>query len=500
MKRTLTILSTTLLVCLPAMWASQLYAELPELGNSATRILSPEQESGIGRQVIRQLRTEGWISSDAQVNEYLQSLGQRLASHGGSSGQVFNFYLVESADVNAFAVPGGYIGLNAGLFMNTRNESELAGVIAHEIAHVTQRHIARAFEQANRTGVATTLGMLAAVLIGASTGQSAVAQAGIAAGMSLQIQDQINHTRTHEYEADRIGIGTLAAAGFDPEGMVTMFEQMDRRARLSGTRVPPFLSTHPVSGARISEARARSLEHGPVVAQNSRAYGLMRARARALVSQPTTALEYFTETMRGAAESDQNALRYGRALALTRLGRHDEARPILQTLLDAQDDVLYFHLALADLEYAAGNLDAALQRYQRAMRMFPGNTAVTIAYAEAMLHADRPEDAIPALVSLLPQREPDPQIFRLLAVASGAAGKLADAHYFMSETHVLNGQVRPAVDQLQLALAIPGINSLQRSRAEARLEQLVGYLPRGGRMRLDQPLPPPPEQDTGRNR
>lgn len=472
--------------------------DLPAMGNPASQVLSPDQETGLGRQVVRELRAEGWISSDAQVNEYLQALGSRLGSHSNVPEQRFNFYLVASQDVNAFALPGGYIGINAGLFTMTRNESELAGVFAHEIAHVTQRHIARAWERAGRTGLAATLGALAAILIGASTGESAIIEAGIAASQAAQIQDQINHTRTNESEADRIGIGTLASAGFDPQGMVTMFEQMERLARLSGVRIPEFLSTHPVSAARISESRGRAAEYGEVRAQDSRAYRLMRARARWLVSTPDEALEYFEAVAGDADPADRMAIEYGRALALSSLGHHDRARALLRALLAERDDVLYFHLALADADYRAGDVAAALDRYRLALRLFPGNEAVTISAAQALIDAGQPRDATTLLVSLLPQREPDPQIYRLLALAAGSAGADADAHYFMAEVHVLNGQVRPAVDQLQLALAVPDINTQQRVRAEARLEQLAAYLPRGRRMRLDEPLPPPPEQDTGR--
>lgn len=498
MNRPFLTMIAALLVCAPAAGTVRAQGDLPAMGDSSTRIMSPDQETGLGRQIIRQMRAEGWISGDPELTEYLQSLGQRLVSHSGSTGQRFNFYLVGSEEVNAFALPGGYIGINAGLIMMSQNESELAGVVAHEVAHVTQRHIARGFEQAARTGMVTTLGVLAAVLAGAASGQPALAEAGVAAGIAAQIQDRINYTRMHEYEADRIGIRTMGAAGFDPEGMVTMFEQMGRRARLAGVRIPEFLSTHPVSTSRISEARSRAAEHGRVESHDSRAYRLMRTRARVLVTTPTQALEYFTATLRNASAEERAALEYGQALALTGLGRHDEARALLAPLLDAQDDVFYFHLALAKIDYAAGDLDTALRRYERAMRMFPGNEAVTLAYAEALLHAGEGRRAIPLLVSLLPQREPDPHIYRLLARASGASGETADAHYFMSEVHVLNGQVLPAVDQLQLALATPGINVQQRARAEARLEQLSEYLPRGRRVRLDQPLPPPPEQDTGR--
>lgn len=466
------------------------------MGVSADQTLSPDQETSFGRQIIRQMRAEGIILEDPQVTEYLQSLGQRLASHAGVPGQRFNFYLIDSADVNAFALPGGYIGINAGLIMMTENESELAGVMAHEVAHVTQRHIARKLEQSARTGMATTLGVLAALVIAATTGQTAIAEAGMAAGTALQIQSFINYTRAHEYEADRIGIGILADAGFDPAGMVSMFEQMDRRARLSGSRLPEFLSTHPVSSARITEARDRAATYQISNPQESRIYGLMRARARALATPANHAYEYFVETLKSAPEAKHQELRYGEALALTGLGRAAEAIAILEPMADKQDDSVYLQLALAQAEFSNLATNKAMRRYERALRIFPRNLAVVDAYARALLSTNRGREAIPHLIGLLPRSEPEPEIYRMLAMASGSVGETADAHYFMSEVHVLNGQLFPAIDQLQLTLATPGINTQQRARAEARLEQLSAYLPRNQRVRLDQPLPT--EQDIQR--
>ena len=466
--------------------------DLPAMGSSAGRTLSLDDEAAIGRQVMRDLRTAGIILDDPAATEYLQSLGQRLASVSGDRTQQYTFFLVDSADLNAFALPGGYIGINAGLLMATADESELAGVVAHEIAHVSQRHIARNFEQARKFGAVTAAAMLAAIIVGVTSGSNEVAQAGIAAGQSMMIQNQINFTRLHEHEADRVGIGTLAAAGFDPFAMARMFETMERRARLSGAFLPDFLRTHPVSAERISEARDRAQSLADGTPRHSRAYRLMRARARALATQPAEAVRWFRATLEGASSVEREGLRYGLALALSETGEADEARVIYEELLAGGEDVVYYHLGLADALFKAGQTDASLERYKEAMRVFPGSIAVTQAYAQALLYAGHGRDALEHLVALLPKSDGNPNLYRLLAMSSGAAGELADAHYFMSEVHVLNGDLMPAIDQLQLALSIPEINQLQRRRAEARLEQLSAYLPRGQRARLDRPIPQQP--------
>ena len=489
MRRVALALLAATLVAVPALSS----ADLPRMGSSASTKLSTDQESAIGRQVVRDLREAGLILDDPAAGEYLQSLGRRIASVSGDRTQRFNFFVIASSEINAFALPGGYIGINAGLINATSNESELASVVAHEIAHVTQRHIARGMEQASRFGAVTAAAMLAAVIAGISSGSTDLAQAGIAVGQSAMIQNQINFTRAHEHEADRVGIANMAAAGFDPHAMASMFESMERLARLSGAgSYPEFLRTHPVSSARTSEARSRAADYDLGQVRDSRAYPLMKARVRALVSEPGAAVEWFRETLKTAAKPEQEALRYGLALALTDAGRAAEARPILEELLEQAPDMSYYHVALADAEFRADDTDAAIARYQRAMQVFPGSVAVTLAYSQALLYLGRGREALTHLVALLPQPDPDPRLFRMLAMSSGAAGELADAHYFMSEVHVLNGDLYPAIDQLQLALSIPGINEQQRQRAEARLEQLSEYLPRGRRARLDEPIPQQP--------
>lgn len=484
------MIAAAMLVLAPASSAVA-SPNLPAMGDSAAVAFSSDTEAAIGRQIVRNLRAGGYILDDPETAEYLQSLGQRIGSHSGIAGQRFHFFLVDSPEINAFALPGGYVGINAGLFMITQNESELASVIAHEIAHVTQRHIARQIEQASRMNLATSAAMLAAILIGVSSGQGEVIEAGVAIGSAAQMQNRINYTRAHEHEADRVGIGILAAAGFDPVAMATMFEQLERRARLTGTALPDFLRTHPVNAARVAEARDRARALNAVTHEDPRAYRLMRARARALAMRSHEGEAYFRETLRGATDADREALEYGLALALTETGKQDEAKQILTALHDAAADVVYYHVALADAEFRSGQTDAALERYERAMRLFPRNPAVTQGYAQALLYAGRGRDALSHLIAILPVVEPTPQYYRLLAMSSGAAGELADAHYFMSEVHVLSGQLLPAIDQLQLALSMPGINAQQRKRAEARLEQLAEFLPRGRRARLDQPIPQP---------
>src|SRR5690606_6183983 len=183
---------------------------------------------------------------DPEVTEYIRALGLRLSSQAHDGSQRFNFFMVRDTSINAFALPGGFIGVNAGLMLETQQESELAGVLAHEVAHVTQRHIARSLAAQSRNSLVSTAAMLAAILLGAAAGGGDAAMAGVAAAQSLAIQQQISFTRSNESEADRVGLGILARAGFDPNGMPAFFETMARRAGTSEMNIPEMLRTHPV--------------------------------------------------------------------------------------------------------------------------------------------------------------------------------------------------------------------------------------------------------------
>ncbi|NBX44497.1 MAG: M48 family peptidase, partial [Gammaproteobacteria bacterium] len=212
--------------------------DLPDIGSGADSTLTLNDEYQIGRSVVRGLREQGLILEDPEINDYLQNLGNRIAAQVPDSNQRFNFFVIRDSGINAFALPGGFIGVNQGLITATTSESQLAGVLAHEIAHVTQRHIARAIQAQGRQSIAATAAMLAAILIGVTTGASDAVQAGMVIAQGTAAQQQINFTRSNEYEADRIGIGFLAAAGFDPNGMPDFFETMGRRAGLAGAQVP----------------------------------------------------------------------------------------------------------------------------------------------------------------------------------------------------------------------------------------------------------------------
>jgi len=457
---------------------------LPDIGSPADTVLSKENEIIIGRSIYKSLRDADRLVSDPETQEYIQSVGQRIAANAQNGDFRFKFFVVDDPAINAFALPGGYIGIHSGLLMATKNESELAGVMAHEISHVTQRHISRAIYASSRQSILTMAAMLGAILLGAATGSGDIIAGGVAGAQSMGAQQQINFTRANEYEADRVGIGLLAASEFDPYGMPDFFETLGRQSGPLANQAPEFLRTHPVTVNRIAETRARAENYAEIEAQESTSYTLIRARVRLLDSStPEDALDYF----RGQRELAENAgdlgTEYGIALTQLELGNTRQANQAFAKLLLANEEIIHFHSGYAATQLALGNVNGAFATFDNAIRLFPRNVPLTVRYSEALLANNEPERAHELLLDLYNQVPPTPEQVRLIALAASAAGDTADAHYYMAEYHLLTGDLMMASDQLRLALGIPGLDGVQRARFRSRLMEIQEYLPRYGQQR-----------------
>jgi predicted Zn-dependent protease len=452
--------------------------ELPDIGSPAQAVLTPEEEYKIGRMIVRGLRDSGQILEDPEVTEYLRDIGHRLASEANDGSQKFDFFPIRERTINAFALPGGFIGVNSGLILETKNESELAGVLAHEVAHVTQRHIARGLAAQSRNSLVSTAAMLAAILLGAAAGGGDGAMAGVAAAQSIAIQNQISFTRANEAEADRVAINVLARAGFDPEGMPAFFETMGRRSGMGEAQIPEMLRTHPVTSTRIAETKARAAQMDVKPQPDSISYALMRERLRVL-STPAgeDPREYYAAQIRNEADATPAEM-YGAGLASLQAGDAKRAVVIFKRLRDANPKVMQYHTALGQAQIANGETTAGLQTLAQARRLFPRNVAVTVRYAEALMHQGDNKRAHEILLDLFNTVPPTPEQARLIALAANAAGDVAESHYYMSEYHIMSGDLLLAVNQLQLALAVPQITAVQRARFRARLDEVQAALPK----------------------
>jgi predicted Zn-dependent protease len=448
---------------------------LPDMGASADTILSRKEEEEYAKALVRQMRAYEVLVEDPLISDFFRDMGFRLASNSDRPDKPFTFVVLNQPIVNAFAAPGGVVSLYTGLILAADDQNEVAGVLAHEIAHITQLHLYRAFENQKAMTIPIALAMLGLVLAGGGSGEAI--QGALLGGQAAAEQARIFYTRQNEYEADRIGISTLSRAGYDPAGMGEFFEKMGRITRAMGEGPPEYLRTHPVSVSRIAEADNRAATMPKPPPDDGKPFYLIQARLRALTEKtPDTALQWFDNRMDRAdispAESD--ALFYGRAIALQKKGDYDEARKLLQNLLDREQRIIY-ELQLADLDLESGLDAAAIDRLVGLYDAFPGNHAISMQYAQALLKSQDKEQAQTAAVVLRQQllsHPQDPTLYELYARSANIAGDSVRAREAIAETYYLRGGIHEAAMQLQELAARDDLDYYQRARITARINEL----------------------------
>ncbi len=449
--------------------------KLPDMGSPADAILSQNDEAQIGRAIMRDIRASGQLVEDPLVNEYINEIGSRVAAQTNDDGIDFTFFVIEDARINAFALPGGYIGIHTGLLEATRSEDELAGVLAHEVAHVTQRHLARAIHASSRQSILSTAIMLGAMIAGAAGGGTDVMQAGMAVAQGTAAQQQINFTRANEHEADRVGIAALADAGFDPYGMASFFDVMSRQdTRAPDERMPAFLRTHPVTASRVAEARDRARAFPLIRSDDSISYSISKVRLSVQkFATPAEAVAYFE---RRPYQNQNEFERYGRLLAYMRDESYFKALDIIENLMERNPKVIAYHIALGNLQAALQRNDDALNTFEEAVKLFPRNVPVVIAYAERLLEQGQAEKAHDILLDLLNNVPPTPDQIRLIARAASEAGENAESFYYLSEYRLMIGDLIGGITYLQQALRLPELQEIQRIRFIARIDFIREFM------------------------
>ncbi|MGC1521449.1 MAG: M48 family metalloprotease [Steroidobacteraceae bacterium] len=454
--------------------------DLPDLGSPATAAVSLDDEYRAGLGWFASMRQTGQVLEDPEVEDYIQEIGHSLSSRAEEGQHQFYYFVLKDPIVNAFAMPGGFIAIQSGLILATRNENELAGVMAHETAHVTQRHLVRQLIDQSHAGLISTAAMLAAILLGATAGRGdpGAMEGAILATQGAAIQHQINYTRASEFEADRIGIGTMAAAGYDPLGMASFFEYMGGSGpEPSRVNAIQFLIDHPIFSDRVAEARNRAEQIGRIRHTDSLSYTLMRERLRSLVLNPQVVREYYANlTKNGAALGLE--IRYGKDV-LDIVSRNPAAAiPDLKSLVKEYPKVDQFYGALGQAYLANGQLKESQAVLDQAEALFPRNVPITIRLAETLMHAGDNKRAQLILDDLFNIVEPTPDQTRLIAKAAYAAGHVADSYYYMSYFYLMSGNFKMALNQLQLGLGMPGLDPIQRARLSARLEEVRAAMPK----------------------
>jgi predicted Zn-dependent protease len=489
---------------------------LPDIGSSAGELISPSEELQYGAYTLYQLRRYGYVLEDPLLVAWLNGMGHRLGAASDRPEQPFTFFLLRDRQINAFATLGGYVGMNAGTVLAARNEDEVAGVLAHEISHVTQRHVLRGVERAQKDRIPillATLGVIIAAQQGSRSNNSGYGssrddaiQAAVIGGQALAAQRQIDYTRTSEAEADRVGIHTLYRSGYNADGMADFFERMQRLTRSDASdAAPSYLQTHPLGTTRLAEARERAdrlrreapasaprpaaastnlllpldlqpnSTSGPAAPVRQFEWARERLRVLSASTNPQAVREAKTLVDEAGAHAT-DAQRYGLALAQSRNGYPAAAEDALQALARKFPDNLFVGLALAENASVARNEALARKRYEEQLARHPDDRTVIVSYAEALNAfgtADAGRRAQAILRPILPANAEDPLFQKSFGRASELAGDPARAGEAFAEAAWLNGRAEDALNQLNALLRRSDLSYIQRSRIEARIAEIT---------------------------
>lgn len=442
-------------------------SNLPSLGRSNTG-LSEMDENRLGREFIRNARRSMPFVEDPELTQYISELGGRIAASSDEPASDYRFYLIQNSALNAFAVPGGHIAVNTGLIMATETEAELASVLAHELAHITQRHLARMVDQSKGDALKMLGALAAAVLLGGEAGQAAFVAANASA-----IENRLEYSRGFEKEADGIGLQTLARAGYDPRAMPAFFERLQRWTRVYDSGAPEFLRTHPLTTDRIADTRARAEGYGSTDNPDQTDFYHIRAKIRAAFSGDAgNAAAQFASNLESGDYENQTAERYGYALALSNDSRNDEALEVIGGLLEENPDSVRHQTARGNILFNAGRYDEAVAHFERVHERWPDDRALNLYYASALIQTRRYAEAKRILKKQLLKNPDDPQIYSRLARAEGEMGNSLVAHQNLAEYHYLRANLQEAYRQLKLAEKYAGDSDYARQSIEARMKQV----------------------------
>ena len=471
-----TALSRCLLACAvtisPWSWSATDDLKIPNLGESSTSLFSADYEHQLGRMWLRSFRGQAPITTDPLLHSYLESLVFELVQHSELQDRRIELVIVDNPTINAFAVPGGVIGVHSGLFQYAVTEDEFATVMAHEIAHLSQRHFSRRMEMAQEQGPMQLAGLLAGVLLAATVGTDA-GMAAMTTAQGLAQDAQLRFSRANEAEADRVGLRTLYNAGMDPYAAPQMFERMYAATRYSQSgRIPEFLRTHPLSEKRISDTRTRAMQYPKRIRSVSLDYQLMRARVAVQAARtPEEAVAFFRSALQGDSISSA-ATTYGLVLALTAAGRADEAALALDSIWSGDSDRIEYVIADAEIDLARGYSARAVATLERRLELSPGNHPLTMSYAHALQQAGSPHLAEAVLIEQSRRVPGDPGLWYLLAEVQGLAGNIVGLHRSRAEYFILINALDAAERQLTYAQNLVGSDFTTSSLINQRMRDV----------------------------
>lgn len=445
---------------------------LPELGDSSSSLISLNQEYQLGRAWLKAFRSQAPTINDPLLQDYLEDLIFKLANYSELKDRRLEVVVVDNRSINAFAVPGGVIGVHNGLLLYADNEAQLSSVLAHELAHLSQRHFARRLEQQQNSQLPTMAGLLASLVLAATIGADA-GLAGMTATQAASLQNQLRYSRQNEQEADRAGMQTMIRADIDIAATAGMFEKMLQASRYAGSRPPEFLLTHPITESRITDARNRARQQPRKMYTDSLEFQLMRARVE-LHFQPSSqqAIRTFKARMNGNSKNPE-ADQYGLVLAYLQINQADAAREALAPLLAKRPRLTAYRVADARIDLSQGQYRQAIDKLEQELAVTPGNHPLVMQLAEAYLLANQPSQASELLQQHSQRHPQNPNIWYLLAEAYGLAGDIVGVHQARAEYFLLNGALGKARQQLSYALPLVSGDNIRTVRIQEKMRQIA---------------------------
>ncbi len=454
-------------------------ANLPELGDTSQTILSAQDEQRIAEQILRQVAVSEEVVQDPEVTDYIRGLGRRLAQSGPNPSQPFHFFVVRDPTINAFAMPGGVIGVHTGLLLASNSESELASVLGHEIGHVTQHHLARMLENQKKGTLKNVAGIALALLVARANPQ--LAQGALTASSAYGVQMQLDYTRAHEREADRVGLQILNNAGFDVRGMPAFFTTLQRGNRFAEGGAPGFLRTHPLTVDRIADVsnRVSQMQYKQVV--DGLDYQLVRAKLRAKGSfldknASLSSLQFFQNNLDQNRSPNRVVDYYGLAAAHLQLRQFDQAEKAINWLNEHAKPHPMIASLQADFYLAKGEASKAATAYQAGLKKYPAYRALIYGYADHLMRSQQFDALTRFLVDKSVSFPNDPKLYMLKSQAYAKQNKQLLSHQAQGEAYYRQYDLQRAVEQMQLAARAPDGDFYQRSIVEARLKSLEHML------------------------
>ena len=448
-------------------------SELPTLGDATSGVVSAQQEHELGQVFLKMINSQVKTLNDPELTSYTEALIYRLAETSELQDRRISLVIIDSPQLNAFAAPGGIIGINAGLFLYAETEQEFASVVAHELAHLSQRHYARRVEAAQRQRIPSMAALLGSIILAAAGGGDlgAAALSSTIAGMQ---SEQLRFSRYNEQEADRVGIRNMARAGFDPRAMPRLFERMSRMEG-SGPQME-FLRTHPVSRNRVADSLGRAEQYPVRNYQDNPSYHLMRMR---VIVESSSSLENTARRLDADLETGHTsypfATRYGLALAQLESGDTSKAAKTLEPLLASTPDNVYYRILDNRIRFAQGQQKEALANIKDMLRFTPDNLPLTMTYAD-MLFQDKQYTAATRILKMFSRTRPDdPEVWYQLAEAAGKAGDIEEVHKARAEFFFLTGNFDDAIKHLEYAAELPSTPFSTKTALKERVIEIQEY-------------------------